>query len=187
MHALALTHAPQPATRASSAAPKAGAATIPTESARTSSGVTWPRYPRKLSRMNYWLVKQEPEDYSWDAFARDKRAAWTGVRNFQARNNLRAMKKGDSVFYYHSGEQKQVVGIARVVKEAYPDPTAEDGAWVAVDLAPVKPLEKPVTLQTVKADKLLRDMALAKNSRLSVSPVTGPQADRLLEFAETSF
>ena len=135
--------------------------------------------------MNCWLVKQEPEDYSWDDFARDKRAAWTGVRNYQARNNLRAMKKGDSVLFYHSGEQKQVVGLARVVKEAYPDPTAEDGDWVAGDLAPVKPLEKPVTLQAIKADELLRDMALAKNSRLSVSPVTKPHADRLLKFAET--
>ena len=130
-------------------------------------------------------MKQEPEDYSWDDFVRDKRTAWTGVRNFQARNNLRAMKQGDLAFYYHSGEQKQIVGIARVVKEAYADPTAEEGDWSALDLAPAKPLAKPVSLQTIKADGTLREMALAKNSRLSVSPVTKPQFDRVLKFAET--
>ena len=135
--------------------------------------------------MNYWLVKQEPEDYSWNDFVRDKRTAWTGVRNFQARNNLRAMEKGDPVFYYHSGEEKQVVGIARVVKAAYADPTAEEGDWSAVDLAPANPLAKPVSLQSIKADRMLREMALAKNSRLSVSPVTKSQFDRVLEFAET--
>lgn len=130
-------------------------------------------------------MKQEPKDYSWDDFARDIRTAWTGVRNYQARNNLRSMKKGDLVLFYHSGEQKQIVGIARVVKEAYTDPTAEDGDWSAVDLAPAKPLAKPVSLQSIKADGTLREMSLAKNSRLSVSPVTKPQFDRVLEFAET--
>src|SRR5579859_1717933 len=99
----------------------------------------------KLMAKNYWLVKQEPETYSWTMFVEEGRAAWTGVRNFQARNNLRAMKKGDTVFYYHSVSEKQVVGLARVVKEAYPDPTAEEGDWSAVDLAPVKALPKPVT------------------------------------------
>jgi len=135
--------------------------------------------------MNYWLVKQEPDDYSWEDFVRDKRTAWTGVRNFQARNNLRVMKKGDLVFYYHSGEQKSVVGLARVEKEAYADPTAKDGDWVSIDLAAVRVLVKSVSLQAIKADKVLREMALAKNSRLSVSLVTNAQFDRLLKFAET--
>src|SRR5579863_9893283 len=103
---------------------------------------------------NCWLVKQEPESYSWAMFVKDGRAAWSGVRNYQARNNLRAMKKGDVVVYYHSVSEKQAVGLARVEKEAYPDPTADEGDWVAVDLVPVKPLPKPVTLETVKSDKI---------------------------------
>src|SRR5437762_12886386 len=104
---------------------------------------------------NYWLVKQEPEAYSWETFAREKKTAWTGVRNFQARNNLRAMKRGDLVLFYHSVSEKQVVGVARVEKENYPDPTATEGDWSAVDLAPVETLQKPVTLETIKADKIL--------------------------------
>src|ERR1700741_2989410 len=102
---------------------------------------------------NYWLVKQEPEAYSWDTFVKDGKTAWTGVRNFQARNNLRAMKKGDAVLYYHSGEEKQIVGLARVEKEAYRDPTADEGDWVAVDLAAIKGLAAPVSLATIKSDK----------------------------------
>src|SRR5512134_2802500 len=98
-----------------------------------------------------WLVKQEPADYAWASFVREGRTAWTGVRNFAARKHLRAMRKGDLVFYYHSGEEKQAVGLARVEKEAYPDPTATEGDWSAVDLSPVKPLRKPVTLATIKA------------------------------------
>jgi predicted RNA-binding protein with PUA-like domain len=133
---------------------------------------------------NYWLVKQEPEDYSWAQFQKDKRTAWTGVRNFEARNNLRAMKSGDVALYYHSGSEKQVVGIARVTREAYPDPTAEEGDWVAVDLEPVKPLAVPVSLAAIKADKLLKEMPLARKSRLSVSPVTSEQFERLTRLAE---
>ena len=134
---------------------------------------------------NYWLVKQEPESYAWAAFVKDGKTAWTGVRNFQARNNLRGMKKGDAVLYYHSGEDKQIVGLARVEKEAYADPTADEGDWVAVDLAAVRELAAPVSLATVKADKLLADMVLARNSRLSVSPVTEAQFNRILSLAKT--
>ena len=134
-----------------------------------------------ISRMNYWLAKSEPEAYSWAQFVLDGRTAWTGVRNFQARNNLRAMKRGDLVLFYHSVSDKQIVGIARVSREAYPDATADEGDWSCVDLQPVKPLAKPVSLETIKADKLLRDMPLVKQSRLSVTPVTKGQFDRLLE------
>lgn len=135
--------------------------------------------------MNYWLVKQEPEDYSWSGFFRDGRTAWTGVRNFQARNNLRAMKSGDLVLFYHSGEEKSVVGLASVARESYPDPTADEGDWSAVDLRPVKSLVNPVTLSQIRTDAILKDMILVKNSRLSVMPVSGPQCRRLLALAET--
>lgn len=131
--------------------------------------------------MNYWLVKSEPEAYSWSQFVKDGRTAWTGVRNFAARLNLRAMKKGDAVFFYHSVTDKQVVGLAKVVKEAYPDATAEEGDWSCVDLAPEKALATPVTLETIKADKVLSNMQLVRQSRLSVSPLTKEQADRLLK------
>jgi predicted RNA-binding protein with PUA-like domain len=133
----------------------------------------------------HWMVKSEPAAYSWEQFIADGRAAWTGVRNFQARNNLRAMKKGDPVFFYHSVTDKQVVGLARVDKEAYPDPTADEGDWVCVDLVPVQALAKPVTLETIKSDRLLGGMLLVKNSRLSASPVTAGQFKRLLTLAET--
>jgi predicted RNA-binding protein with PUA-like domain len=135
--------------------------------------------------MNHWLVKSEPEAYSWQALVKDGRTAWTGVRNFAARNNLRAMKTGDPVLFYHSGEEKSVVGIARVVNEFYSDPTADEGDWSAVDLAPVKPLARPVALAQIKADDILREMQLVKQSRLSVLPVTREQFARLLEHAET--
>ncbi|HEY9510067.1 MAG TPA: EVE domain-containing protein [Verrucomicrobiae bacterium] len=135
--------------------------------------------------MNHWLVKQEPEAYSWSDFVKDGRTAWTGVRNFQARNNLRAMKKGDLVFYYHSVSEKQVVGLARVVKEAYPDSTAEEGDWSCVDLAPVKALKKPVTLEQIKTDKVLKNIPLVKHSRLSVTPLAQAEFDHLLKLAET--
>ena len=111
--------------------------------------------------------------------------AWTGVRNFAARKNLRAMKAGDLVFFYHSGEAKSVVGLARVTRESYPDPTADEEDWSAVDLAPVKPLTKPVTLSQIKADKILKEMVLVRQSRLSVMPLTGEQFTRLLELSET--
>jgi len=133
--------------------------------------------------MNYWLVKSEPEAYSWTRFVKDGKAAWTGVRNYQARNNLRAMKKGDTVFFYHSVTDKQVVGLARVVKEFYPDATAAEGDWSCVDLAPEKALKQPVTLEVIKADKILSTMPLVKHSRLSVTPLTPAQAERLLELA----
>jgi predicted RNA-binding protein with PUA-like domain len=135
--------------------------------------------------MNYWLVKSEPETYSWQMFLKEGNAAWTGVRNFAARNNLRAMKSGDRVFFYHSGEEKSVVGLARVAKEFYPDSTAEEGDWSAVDITPEKVLSKSVTLAQIKADKILREMKLAKQSRLSVSPVTREHFERLLKLAET--
>ena len=131
--------------------------------------------------MNYWLVKSEPDAYAWVAFVKDGRTAWTGVRNFAARLHLRAMKNGDTVFFYHSNEGKEVVGVALVVKEAYPDTTAEEGEWSCVDLKVLKPLATPVTLAAMKADPLLRQMALVKQSRLSVSPVTAAQAERMLK------
>jgi len=134
---------------------------------------------------NYWLVKSEPESYSWATFVKDGGTAWTGVRNFQARNNLRAMKQGDTVLFYHSVSEKQVVGVAKVKKEAYPDPTAKEGDWAAVDLAPVKALAKPVTLETLKSDKIFKDMLLLRHSRLSVTPVTREQYERLMTLAET--
>ena len=133
--------------------------------------------------MNYWLVKSEPEAFSWTQFLADKKTAWTGVRNFAARNNLRAMKKGDAVFFYHSVTGKEVVGLAKVVKEFYPDATAEEGDWSCVDLAPEKTFKKTITLEAIKADKILREMKLVKQSRLSVSPLTVEQAARILELA----
>ena len=133
--------------------------------------------------MNHWLVKSEPETYSWQTFVKDGKTAWTGVRNYQARIHLRAMKPGDQVLFYHSGETKDIVGLAKVVKAAYADPTAEEGDWACVDLAPVKPLAKPVNLATVKTDKALKDMVLVNNSRLSVQPVTPAQFQHLLKLA----
>ena len=130
---------------------------------------------------NYWLVKQEPEAYSWETFVKDKRTAWTGVRNFQARNNLRAMKKGDLVLFYHSVSEKRVVGLARVEKEHYPDPTADEGDWSVVDLVPVKSLKQPVSLEQIKADKVLKNMKLVRQSRLSVTRLTKEEFDRLTE------
>ena len=130
---------------------------------------------------SYWIVKQEPGSFSWATLVKDGRTDWTGVRNFQARNHLRAMKKGDAVLFYHSGEEKQIVGLARVEKEAYPDPTADEGDWSAVDIVPVKALAKPVTLQQLKADKVLKEMPLVRQSRLSVSPVTAEQFERIMQ------
>jgi predicted RNA-binding protein with PUA-like domain len=119
----------------------------------------------------HWLVKQEPEAYSWSDLVRDGLTKWTGVRNFQARNNLRAMRKGDVVLFYHSVSDKAVVGIAEVTREAYSDPTAKEGDWSAVDIKPVKALKKPVTLGEIKAEPKLREIALLRNSRLSVQPL----------------
>jgi predicted RNA-binding protein with PUA-like domain len=120
---------------------------------------------------NYWLVKQEPESYSWDDFVRDGRTDWTGVRNFLARKNLRAMRKGDRVLFYHSVSDKAVVGIAEVSREAFPDPTAKEGDWSAVELKPVKALKHPVTLAQIRAEPRLREIALLRCSRLSVQPL----------------
>lgn len=133
----------------------------------------------------YWLIKQEPEEYAWSALVNDGGTAWTGIRNFQARNNLRAMKRGEVVLYYHSGAEKRVIGVARVTRESYSDPTATEGHWSAIDLAPLKPLSKPVTLAQIKADTILKQMALVRQSRLSVSPVTAQQMARLLLLAQT--
>ena len=135
--------------------------------------------------MNYWLVKSEPEAYSWSQLVSDGKTAWTGVRNFAARLNLRAMKKGDLVCFYHSVTDKQVVGLARVAREFYPDATAEEGDWSCVDLEPIKALKNPVPLEVIKADKILNDMKLVKQSRLSVTPLTPVEFARLLELAGT--
>ncbi len=123
----------------------------------------------------YWLVKQEPTSYPWSAFVKDGRAVWTGVRNYAARNNLRAMRKGDAVLYYHSVVGKEVVGLASVAAEAYPDPTANEGDWSCVDLIPTKGLAHPVPLESIKANSKLKEMILLKNSRLSVQPVTAAE------------
>jgi len=125
--------------------------------------------------MAYWLLKSEPEEFSWDDQVKSgaKGEAWSGVRNFTARNNLKEMKKGDEFFFYHTGDEKQVVGIGEVIREAFPDPTAKAGeAWIAVQTVAVAPLPKPVTLAAIKAEPKLKDMALVKYSRLSVQPVT---------------
>lgn len=130
--------------------------------------------------MQYWLVKSEPVKYSWEKFNQDKKTFWDGVRNYQARNNLKAMKKGDLVLFYHSNEGKEIVGIAQVVKVAYQDPTTEDPNWVVVDLKPYKTLKKPVSLEQVKEDPILSNTGLIKQSRLSVMPFTEDQFNRVL-------
>lgn len=132
----------------------------------------------KLSGL--WMVKQEPETYSWDDFVRDGRTDWTGVRNFQARNNLRQMKVGDRVLFYHSGTGKCVVGIAEVAKAAYPDPTADDSQWVAVDLKPVKPLKAEVPLAAIRYNPKLSNLPLIRQSQLSVMPLTKEEFDAIL-------
>ena len=132
--------------------------------------------------MAYWLVKSEPTKYSWDQFVKDKKTVWDGVRNYAARIHLNAMKKGDEVLFYHSNEGVEIVGIAKISKEAYPDPTAE-AAWVVVELKPVKKLKKPVTLAQVKADTRLGNMALVRLGRLSVQPVTDEEWKIVMELA----
>ena len=134
--------------------------------------------------MNYWLVKQEPESYSFETFQKEKKTDWTGVRNFTARNNLKEMKVGDKVFYYHSGEERAVVGLAKVSKAAFPDPTADEGSWVAVELEAGKAVKNPVTLAAIKANKKLAEMKLVKLSRLSVSPVTKAEWDEIMDMAK---
>lgn len=133
--------------------------------------------------MNYWMVKSEPFKYSWDQFVKDGKTFWDGVRNYGARNNLKAMKKGDYVFFYHSNEGLAIVGIAEVVKEAYQDPTTIDPAWVVVDLKPVKSLKNPVTLAQIKAEPSLKDMDLVRLSRLSVGTVKEKEYKKVLAMA----
>jgi len=132
--------------------------------------------------MNYWLVKTEPETYSWDDLARDKKTVWDGVRNFQARNNLKSMKKGDTVFIYHSGDDKAVLGTAKILKEAYQDPKDKD--WIVVEIVADKKLKRPVTLSQVKATKKLSNMVLVKSSRLSIQPVREDEFNAVLELSE---
>ena len=133
--------------------------------------------------MNYWLVKSEPSTYSWEQLVKDKKTTWDGVRNYAARIHLRAMKNGDEVLFYHSNEGMEIVGIAKVDKEAYQDPTTEDTNWVAVDLKPYKKLKKPVSLTQIKADKRLKEMALVRIGRLSVQPVTEKEWKIIMEMA----
>lgn len=131
--------------------------------------------------MNYWLIKSEPFKYSWDQFVKDGKTFWDGVRNYAARNNLKAMKKGDQVFFYHSNEGLQIVGIAEVVKEAYQDPTTDDPNWVVVDFKPVKSMPKPVSLAELKADPDFADMDLIRLSRLSVGAVKATEWKKILK------
>lgn len=134
---------------------------------------------------NYWLVKTEPYVFSWDKFVQDGRGMWDGVRNYTARNNLRAMKVGELALFYHSNEGKEVVGVARVIREHYPDPTAKVGDFSAVDFEPVVPLTLPVTLAAVKAEPSLSDMALVKRARLSVQPVLPAEFKKILSMGKT--
>jgi predicted RNA-binding protein with PUA-like domain len=135
--------------------------------------------------MNYWLIKSEPFKYSWDQFVADKVTFWDGVRNYLARNNMREMKKGDLLFFYHSNEGKEIVGIAKIVKEAYQDPTTEETAWVVVDVKPVKALKNPISLAQIKGDAALAEMQLIKMMRLSVCSVTVDEFYRILHLADT--
>jgi predicted RNA-binding protein with PUA-like domain len=133
--------------------------------------------------MSYWLVKSEPSTYSWEQLEKDGQTVWDGVRNYAARNHLKAMKKGDQVLFYHSNEGLEIVGIAKVSKEAYQDPTTDEDAWVVVDLKPYKRLKKPVSLTQIKADKRLAEMALVRLGRLSVQPVTEKEWKIIMEYA----
>jgi predicted RNA-binding protein with PUA-like domain len=135
--------------------------------------------------MNYWLIKSEPVKYPWQQLVEDKETFWDGVRNYAARNNLKAMKKGDMLLYYHSNEGLEIVGVAKVSKEHFPDPTIDDETWVAINVKPVKALKKFITLSQIKADPILKEMALVKLSRLSVSPVKVEEFDRILILSET--
>jgi predicted RNA-binding protein with PUA-like domain len=134
---------------------------------------------------SYFLAKSEPETYAFAQLVKDKKTVWDGVRNFEARNNLRRMKKGDLVLFYHSGDDKSVVGIAKVLREAYPDPTSKEGDWSAVDLAPVKPLAEPVSLAQMKGDAGFEGLSLLKKSRLSVLPVSAEHFSRVLKLGKT--
>ncbi len=141
--------------------------------------------------MNYWLIKSEPNEYSWDDLVKDGKSVWTGIRNYRARNNLKLMKEGDLAFFYHSNIGKEIVGVAKVVKEFYEDPTEKIdrslcvGQWVAVDFAPVKKLKRSVTLEEIKSNSKFKEMELVKISRLSVSVVTKSEWEDVLKLSET--
>ena len=134
--------------------------------------------------MNYWLIKSEPKKYSWSTFVKDGKTFWDGVRNYQARNNLRLMKAGDWCLFYHSNDGKEIVGIAEVIKPAYPDPTIADERWVAVDIQPVETLKRPVSLEQIKQDNQLEKIGLIRQSRLSVMPVTADEFNRIIWLSE---
>jgi predicted RNA-binding protein with PUA-like domain len=147
-------------------------------------------FPETVSAMSkavqHWMVKQEPTAYAWSQFVEDRKTAWTGVRNFQARNNLRAMKKGDLALYYHSVVGKEVVGIAKIEREAYPDLTATEGGWDCVDLVPVRALPRPVPLETIKKNPVLKDIPLVRQSRLSVIPLTAAEYEEVVRLGSPS-
>ena len=137
------------------------------------------------NKKSYWIIKQEPSQYNWKQFEKDRETYWDGVRNYQARNNLKNMKKGDNLLFYHSVVGKEIVGIAEVTREAYPDPTTDDERWVVVDLKPIKPFKVPVTLEEIKTHKELSEIALIKQARLSVMPITKKEFQILLKLGKT--
>ena len=138
------------------------------------------------NKKSFWIIKQEPSQYNWKQFEKDRETYWDGVRNYQARNNLKKMKKGDNLLFYHSVVGKEIVGIAEVTREAYPDPTTDDERWVVVDLKPIKPFKVPVTLEEIKAHKELSEIALIKQARLSVMPITKKEFQVLLKLGKTN-
>ena len=138
------------------------------------------------NKKSFWIIKQEPSKYNWKQFEKDRETYWDGVRNYQARNNLKNMKKGDNLLFYHSVVGKEIVGIAEVTREAYPDPTTDDERWVVVDLKPIKPFKVPVTLEEIKAHKELSEIALIKQARLSVMPITKKEFQILLKLGKTN-
>ena len=137
------------------------------------------------NKKSFWIIKQEPSQYNWKQFEKDRETYWDGVRNYQARNNLKNMKKGDNLLFYHSVVGKEIVGIAEVTREAYPDPTTDDERWVVVDLKPIKPFKVPVTLEEIKTHKELSEIALIKQARLSVIPITKKEFQILLKLGKT--
>jgi len=139
------------------------------------------------NKKSFWIIKQEPSQYNWKQFEKDRETYWDGVRNYQARNNLKKMKIGDNLLFYHSVIGKEIVGIAEVTREAYPDPTTDDERWVVVDLKPIKPFKVPVTLEEIKAHKELSEIALIKQARLSVMPITKKEFQVLLNLGKTKF
>ena len=139
------------------------------------------------NKTSFWIIKQEPSQYNWKQFEKDRETYWDGVRNYQARNNLKNMKKGDNLLFYHSVVGKEIVGIAEVTREAYPDPTTDDERWVVVDLKPIKPFKVPVTLEEIKTHKELSEIALIKQARLSVMPITKKEFQILLKLGKTKF